>query len=387
MIKKKILAFTAIRSDYDLLSYLLKLLNKDKTIELKIIVSGTHLSKKYGYTITDIEKDKLEILARIKTPVNYDKKTTRLKSTSILFKKSIDIVEKYNPDLIIYAGDREEVIVASIIGGYLEIPTVHFFGGDHVEDSHIDNPIRHATSKLSTIHMVSLEDHHTRLLKMGEKKERIFNIGSVALDKFVHQPIYSKKKIKKFFNFNDAFDKFALLIFHPIPNERKNTEKIFENILCTLKKKNINTFVSYPNIDFGNSKIIQIIKKYSNDKNFYFYKSLERKIFISIYKNADFIIGNSSSGILESATIRIPAINVGIRQVGRKANKNVIFVGASRENIERAIHTVYSKKFQNICKNIKNIYGDGFSSIRAFNIIKNNNFKNLLYKNEDILKL
>ena len=385
--KKKLLAFSAIRSDYDLLSQVYKLLNKDKGIQLKIIVSGAHLSRKYGYTVTDIEKDKLDILAKIKTLSNFDDKTTRLKSASILFQKSIDIVKNYNPDLIIYAGDREEVMVASIIAGYLEIPTLHFFGGDHVKDSHIDNPIRHATSKLSSAHIVSHREHYQRLLEMGEEKKRIFNIGSVALDKFTNETIISKKKIKKYFGIKNGFNRFALLIFHPIPEERQELENIFENILLTLKQKNINTFVSYPNIDYKNSKIINLIKKYKYDKNFYFYKSLERKIFLSIYKNAEFIIGNSSSGILESASIPIPAINVGFRQKGRRANNNVLFVDKQKSNIKKGIEKIFSKKFQNKYKSAKNTYGDGKSSLKAYKLIKNINFRKLVYKNEDILKI
>jgi UDP-hydrolysing UDP-N-acetyl-D-glucosamine 2-epimerase len=385
--KKKILAFTAIRSEYDLLSSLYQLLNQDEAIELKMIVSGAHLSKTYGYTVKDIENDGLDILAKIETLLDSDSKAARLKSASILLQNGIDIVNYYNPDLIIYAGDREEVMIASMIGGYLEIPTVHFFGGDHVQDSHIDNPIRHATSKLSTIHMVSQEEHYKRLIKMGEKKERIYNIGSVALDKFVNEPIKSKSEIKAHFKISNSFDKFAILIFHPIPKERKDSARIFEQILKSLEKNNINTFVSYPNIDPGNKEIIEIIEKYKSNQNFFFYRNQPRNIFISIYKNAEFIIGNSSSGILESASIPIPAINVGYRQSGRKANENVLFVNGEQKNIEKAIETVLSEDFQSITKKVLNIYGDGNSSIRAFDIIKNNDFKNLLFKDEDILEL
>ena len=121
------------------------MLTEDKEIEFKLIVSGTHLLKEYGYTYKDIKKDKIPILKKIKTlrsEINYK---SRIKSASILLNKGIDVIANFSPDLIIYVGDREEVIIASLIGGYLEIPTMHFYGGDHVSDSHIDNPVRHAT--------------------------------------------------------------------------------------------------------------------------------------------------------------------------------------------------------------------------------------------------
>ena len=384
--KKKIIAFTAIRSEYDLLSGLYMLLNQDKDIEFKIIVSGAHLSKRYGYSVKDIEADKLDIIAKIETLLDSDTKASRIKSGAILFQNSIDIVSAYKPDMIIYAGDREEVMIASIIGGYLEIPTVHFFGGDHVKDSHIDNPVRHATSKMSTIHMVSTNDHAQRLFQMGEAKERIFNIGSVALDKFNNEAIFSLEEIKNLFSIPQHVKNYAILIFHPIPKERSKSADIFENILLSLKKKNITTFVSYPNIDPGSSEIISVIEKYRSFPGFIFYKNQPRKIFLSIYKNADFIIGNSSSGILESATIPIAAINVGYRQTGRAANTNIIFTRTSKASIESAIDKIKTKDFQQIVQNTSNIYGDGKSLSKAFQIIKNNTFNELLFKDEDILE-
>jgi len=383
---KKIIAFSAIRSEYDLLSSLYKLLDSDGEIDLQLIVSGAHLKEEYGYSVKEIEADGLKILARFDTLGDTKLKTTRIKSAALLMAKAIDLVDQYNPDLIIYAGDREEVIVASLIGGYLEIPTIHFFGGDHVKDSHIDNPVRHATSKLSSIHMVSTDKHKQRLIKMGEDKRRVFNIGSVALDKFVSIKPIAKEDLLKHFHIENKFNEFCLLIFHPIPKERGKSAIIFENILQSLREKNISAFVGYPNIDPGNKEITNMIDKYKNDNNFVFYQNLPRELFISIYKHSKFIIGNSSSGILESASIPIGAINVGIRQTSRQSNENLIVCDTNKSDILSAIDKLESKKFQKIIKNTKNIYGDGKSSQRAYNIIKEHDFKNLIFKNEDILE-
>lgn len=381
----KIIAFTAIRSEYDLLSPLYKLLSREKGINFKLIVSGTHLSNDYGYSYSDIKKDKIPVLKTIKTLDSKINHKSRIKSAGKLLDKGIDVVFNFNPDLIIYAGDREEVIIASLIGGYLEIPTMHFYGGDHVSDSHIDNPVRHATSKLSTFHMVSCEEHSKRLYKMGELKERIHNIGSIALDKFKNEKTFSKIRLKIFFRIDKNFDKFALLIFHPIPKERSKSAIIFENILTSLIANDINAFVSYPNIDPGNKDIIEVINKFETSNFFIFYKNQPRNIFLSIYKNSSFIIGNSSSGILESASVPIPAINVGYRQTGRKSNRNVIYCDGSISDINKAIKYSLSTNFQSKLKNIKNIYGNGDSSKKALSLIKKINFKSLLFKDEDIL--
>jgi len=382
----KIIAFTASRSEYDLLSPLYKLLSLDKAINFKLIVSGAHLSKEYGYTYSEIKKDRISVLSTIKTLNSEINQKSRIKSASKLLEKGIDVISNFKPDLIIYAGDREEVIIASLIGGYLEIPTMHFYGGDHVSDSHIDNPVRHATSKLSTFHMVSCEEHLKRLYQMGELKERIHNIGSISLDKFRRENTFSKEKLRSVLNIDKDFRTFAILIFHPIPKERGRSAMIFENILNCLIENHINAFVSYPNIDPGNTEIIAVINKYKNSNFFYFYKNQPRKIFLSIYKNSCFMIGNSSSGVLESASIPIPAINVGHRQTGRKSNSNVIFCHDSVSEINRAIKYSLSDTFQINLKNITNIYGNGGSSEKALKLIKNINFKSLLFKDEDILR-
>ncbi|MEA2015215.1 MAG: UDP-N-acetylglucosamine 2-epimerase, partial [Actinomycetota bacterium] len=150
-------------------------------------------------------------------------------------------------------------------------------------------------------------------------------------------------------------------------------------------------FVSYPNTDPGNKNIIDVIKKYENNNNFVFYKNLERKLFLSIYKNSMFLIGNSSSGIMEAASIPIPVINVGLRQTGRLANDNVIFCNTDRGSIDDAIKKAISDEFKKKVSQIKNIYGEGKSSEKAYKIIKKiikgNYLQKLSYKKEDILEI
>lgn len=384
---KKILSITTIRSDYDLMSPLFKLLHKDKEIDLKLLVGGAHLSQSFGYSVSQIKKDKFDILLEVESLLDASSKSSRIKSFSILLQNSIDAIASFNPDMILYAGDREDVMLGAMIGGYLEIPTLHFYGGDHVNDGHIDNPIRHAASKLSTAHFVMLEEHKKRLMAMGEPKERIFVTGNLSLDKFVHFTPMSKESIKNYFKIKNGFENFAIMIFHPTLQDAQKPEIIFENILKSLKDRNINTFVSYPNVDPGNYEIRKVIEKYSQDKNFIFYKNLERDIFLSIYKQSDFIIGNSSSGVCEAASLPIPALNIGTRQTGRYAEENVIFVPSSLADIQKGIDKVSDKKFQNSIKIMRNPYGNGNSASIAYKIIKSTDFKSTLLKTEDALEI
>ena len=384
---KRILAFTSIRSDYDLMTPLYELLKNDNDIDFKIIVSGAHLSNGFGYSIEQIRKDDFDILLEIETLLNSDTALSRVKSASLLLQNSLETIARFAPDLMIYAGDREDVLMYSMIGGYLGIATIHFFAGDHVEDGYIDNPIRHATSKLSTSHFVTLEEHKKRLVRMGEDPKRVYVIGNISLDKFVSFKPMSKKELSKYFKLNDNLDEFSLMIFHPITDEKDNSDIYFKNILRNLESKNIKTFVSYPNVDPGSTKILKVIEEYSNNKNFIFYKNLDRDVFISIYKHSKFIIGNSSSGVCESASLKIPAINVGLRQTGRYADKNVVFCGTSYEEIDDSIKLVLSDDFQNMLTSIVNSYGDGKSAIKAFNLIKSVDFKSMIAKVEDPLKV
>lgn len=377
----KVLAFSSIRADYDLLSPLYKRLNEDPSIDFKILVTGAHLSKSFGYTKQHIKDDGLEILMEIETLIDSDSERSRLKSTSILLQNSIDVVHNFAPDVMIYAGDREDVIIYALLGTYLNIPTIHFYGGDHEEDAHQDTYIRHATSKLSTYHFVAMDEHAQRLKSLGEPKNRIFNIGSVSLDKFFN---FTPLDIYKYFGLKKDTN-FALVIFHPLQNE--NSENVFHNILKTLKKMNIHSFVSYPNSDPGYESINQVIKKYENDQNFIFYKNLPRDLFLSLFKESSFLIGNSSAGIYEAATIKKAVINVGLRQHNRTSSHNVLFCKTTKNAIEEAIHHIQSETFQKKLLSVVNPYGDGQSSKRAYELIKTLDFQSQLLKIEDPLKV
>jgi UDP-N-acetylglucosamine 2-epimerase (non-hydrolysing)/GDP/UDP-N,N'-diacetylbacillosamine 2-epimerase (hydrolysing) len=382
---KKILALSTIRSDYDLMSGLYRRLHDDPSIDLRLLVAGAHLSRTYGHSVEQIEADGFNILARIETLIDSDSPQSRLKTASLLLQNSIDLVAAFSPDLIMYAGDREDVLIGAMLGTYLSIPTMHFFGGDHEKDGHADTAVRHATSKLSSIHMVATEEHKQRLIRMGESSRRIFTTGSIALDKFVSFTPFSREEIYHRLSLNGWSSPFALVIFHPVLEELNQCGHFFENILMALKEAGIPAFVSYPNTDPGNKQIISVIERYRTDNSFHFFKNLPRDIFLSIYKGSAFIIGNSSSGILEAASIPIPAINVGMRQRGRYAAGNVIFCDTDPLEIRDAVRRVTSEELNAQVAGMVNPYGDGNSCERAFTIIKQMNFSQYRQKLEDPL--
>lgn len=381
---KKILAFTGIRSDYELMSFLYKRLTEVNDFEIKLIVSGAHLSESYGYTINHIIKDEIPVIARIENLIDSDSRASRIKSLSILLQDCIHTVVEYKPDVILYAGDREEVVVGGLMGTYLRIPTIHFFGGDHALDGNIDNPVRHSVSKLSSLHFVSNEEAKERLIKIGENKSRIFNVGSPSLDKFISTKVISKKKVLNILG-KPHWDNYAIMMFYPFVGEEDKAGQYFEEILVALEKKSINAFVSYPNVDSGNKKIIEIIKKYYDKENFKFYKNIPRTIFINLLKNSLFMIGNSSAGLYEAPILKLGAINVGSRQRGRLCEKNVIFVDQGVNNITKGIEIVSSKSFKILLDKVTSPYGDGNSVDKIIGLMRSLDLKSYMVKSEDPL--
>lgn len=382
--KIKVLALTSIRAEYDLLSPLYHMLRDDDEIEFKILVSGAHLSSRFGLTKKHIEADELDVLAELETLIDGDSNRSKLKTASLFLQNSIDIVASYKPDVILFAGDREDVIMGGMLGTFLKIPTIHFYGGDHETGGHEDTVIRHATSKLATYHFVCHKEHKRRLQAIGEAEERIHIIGSIALDKFKNFKASTKLEVASKLSIS-PYDHCALVIYHPSPSSSEDDSIVFDNILSELAQRNIFSFVSFPNTDGNNSKIISVIEKYQGNSKFHFFKNLERQLFLSIFSQCDFLIGNSSAGIYEAASIPVAAINVGRRQTDRMCNDNVLFCGTERSEIEKAIEEVGSQNFSELVAQQSNIFGLGDSAERALHLIKTLSLNDKVVKNEDPL--
>jgi UDP-hydrolysing UDP-N-acetyl-D-glucosamine 2-epimerase len=384
---KKILGITAIRSDYDLMSGVYGLLNADPDVDLRLMVAGAHLSPTFGRSVDAIRQDGFKILGEIESLIDGDSPRARVKSASIFLQSAVDLVSNWNPDLLIFAGDREDVLIGGMLGTYLRIPTVHFFGGDHECDGHSDSVVRHATSKLATAHVVSIEQHRQRLISIGENPDRIFVSGSVALDKFRRLKPMGKQELFARMPEGKKLEGYALVIFHPVDAEDRLAGQHYENILVALRHQGIPVAGSYPNTDPGHKSIIEVARRFENEPDCWFFKNLERSWFLSLYKHARFIIGNSSSGILEAASVPLPAINVGLRQRGRLAGANVIFCGADREEIGDAISQASQAAFRDAVSRMTNLYGEGFSTERAYKYLVSTDFFAMRFKTEDPLQL
>jgi UDP-hydrolysing UDP-N-acetyl-D-glucosamine 2-epimerase len=310
-----------------------------------------------------------------------------LKTASGLLAGSIDIIKHFQPDMIVFAGDREDVLIGAMLGGFLGIPTIHFFGGDHASDGHIDNSLRHAASKIASAHIVSLDEHRQRLLSLGESPNRIFVVGSVALDKFVTEPnlrlehVLSKMDAKP-----HAFSApLALLIFHPVEEEKPVAADYIANAVQALIERGFHVCIGAPNTDPGNFKLVDVLAELSKKEQVTFYGNLARSEFINLFRRVSLIAGNSSAGIVEAASLKLPAVNIGARQRGRLCGKNVVFCGGELSEIRTALDIVHTDLFQQSLLTFTNPYGDGRSAERVVELLKTVDFASMLSKPEDPL--
>ncbi len=384
--RRKILGITSIRSDYDLMFDLYQGVSSSPHFIFKLLVSGAHLSKSYGYTIDNIENDGFDILAEIETLIDSDSNKSRVKTASILLQNSIEIVDNWKPDLIIYAGDREDVLIFALLGSYMKIPTAHFYGGDHASDGHVDNPVRHACSKLSTYHFVSTQRHKNRLQSIGESNKRIFMVGAIQLDRIKRHKKLSLSNLREKINLPKKYSAYCILIFHPLDKDQLQYAKHFENIIKALLSFQFYIYCGSANTDPGNKDSMGVVNKYVDNQQVHFYGNYPREQFLDLFVNSKFLIGNSSSGIIESASVPMPVINVGERQYGRDTSGNVIFCNSSINNIKQAIEVVTNQDFISKVQATQNVYGDGKSAERSLRILEQLQFNKMIYKSEDPLE-
>ena len=377
--KKKITVLTTSRADYGFLCPLLNKIEKEKTLELKLIVCGSHLSDKHGKTVTEIIKDKRKIHYKYKTLLNS--KTSTSQSMELAIKGFSEAIDRTRPDLIFLPADRYEILAAASVALVKKIPVAHYAGGQLTEGAW-DNSIRHAVTKLSQIHFVATKLCKKRLMQMGEDPSKIIITGSLGIENIKKMNFIKKEKLEKIINFKFG-KKSALVTIHPETLGKHSPKSIVINLLEALKHfKDINLLFTIPNADEGNKIIIKKIKKFVNQKanKSTFIPSLGRKFYLSSMNLVDFVVGNSSSGIIETPSFKIPTINIGDRQKGRIKSQSIIDCKSLKGEIIKSIRKCYNIKFLKKLEKIKNPYGEGNSSEKIIKVIKNITLDNILTK-------
>jgi UDP-N-acetylglucosamine 2-epimerase (hydrolysing) len=356
---KKIVFLTGTRADYGKQKSLIASLASDSKYKATILVCGMHLILKYGLTVTQILEDNL-------AEINIFPEGTSSAHMEITLAETIknlsDFVDKNSFDLLVIHGDRVEALAGAIVGSIRNIPVAHIEGGE--VSGTIDGLMRHSVSKLSNIHFVSNSQAEKRLIQLGESKDSIYTIGSPDIDIMFSDELPSLIEVTN--HYEILFEKYNVVILHPVTTEYEQTELNCTNFCKALIESNEQYIVIKPNNDFGSEIIQNTFEKLLSGPNFKHIPSMRFEYFLTLMKNANFVIGNSSAGIRECAYYGVPAINVGSRQTGRHTNKLIINTDNSYENILKSIFI--SKELER--KPIYN-FGNGNSAEQFKQILDN----------------
>ena len=377
---KKITVITGSRAEYGLLFWLMKAIQDDATLQLQVIATGAHLSPEFGLTYLDIEKDfiidkKVEMLLSADTP------TAIAKSMGLALISLSEAFDELKPDLIIVLGDRFEIFAAASAALVARIPIAHIHGGE-VTLGAIDESFRHAITKMSSLHFTATKAYQNRVIQMGEQPKNVFCTGAMAIENLNRLPLKRKQDIEEVLSFT-LRPHNVLVTFHPETLGTSTSKAQFNELLVALNSlKDIGVIFTKANADSDGRIINQMIDTFvaTHPKRAAVHTSLGAINYLSTMKHMDAVIGNSSSGIIEAPSLKVPSVNIGERQSGRIKADSVIQCPNQSVDIIKAIHKALSPEFKSGISNINNPYDHGNASHKIINAIKNVDLKSIIKK-------
>lgn len=362
-LKKKILFITGTRADYGKLKPLMKAIESSESFELYIFVGGMHLLSVLGSTYEEVLKEGYKNVY-VAHGLTYHANEASLNLGNAI-SHITGYVSSIKPNMIVVHGDRIDALAGAIVGALKNIIVAHVEGGE--VSGTIDESIRHAVSKFAHLHFVSNEEAKKRLIQLGEVKESIFVIGSPDIDIMVGSDLPSLDKVKNRYGIN--FEKYGIFIFHPITTEHSELGNKIKTVVDALIKSNKKYVVIYPNNDLGSEIILNEYSRLKDNENFALYPSMRFEYFLTLLKNADFIIGNSSAGIREASIYGIPTINIGTRQNGRYNSDILKNIQQTKENVEDILQAIAKVDEYRITQMY---FGSGDSTRKFIEIVFNN---------------
>jgi len=366
--KKKIAVICSSRATYGYKKRIIQLLRDSDKVELQVFVTGMHLVPEYGYTVDELKRDKVPITCEIDMMISGSSPVAWTKSIGVEIINMAQVFEIYKPDLVLVTGHRQEMFGATVTAAYMNLPVAHIQAGD--VSGHIDGSARHAITKLSHLHLASCEDSATRVKNLGEEEWRIHNVGAPQLDDILFGERADKAELESTFGFD--FSKPVLLVLqHPVHVEHRESARQMGETLRTVKELEYQTIVIYPNIDSGNSEMIAQLQRETDYPWIRLERNLERRVFIGLLNHVSVLVGNSSCGILEAPSFKLPAVNIGNRQRGRMQASNVINTANTTDEIKTGIEKALNdSEYRKQIETCVNPYGDGKSSERIVKILE-----------------
>ena len=369
--KKKVCIVTGSRAEYGACFTIMREIKKDPDLELKLIVTGMHLSPYHGSTFQIIEQEGFAIDKKVEMLLSTESPASTVKSTAIGMIGLVDVFKELNPSIVLIIGDRFEIFAAAFSAAMLNIPIAHLSGGELTIGS-TDEFIRHSITKMSWWHFVTTEEYKRRVVQLGENPERVFCVGALGIDRLKTTNLLSKNQLEE--NIGFTFGKKNLLItFHPVTLEHDLSEKYFRELINALNSLNkIKLIFTSANADAHGSIINKIIDEFvlNNQDRSIKINSLGSINFLSTLQFIDGMVGNSSSGLVEAPSFKIGTVNIGNRQKGRVKPDSVINCDPNEKSILRAINKLYSRDLKKRLKTIKNPYGNGNASQKILQVLK-----------------
>jgi UDP-hydrolysing UDP-N-acetyl-D-glucosamine 2-epimerase len=360
---------TVGRSDYGIYFPVLCQLQADKEIELRLIVAAGHLDPKYGNTVQEIERDGFPIAARVPMKMTGDSREDVAMAMGVGVQEFTAAYRHTKPDVVLLLGDRFEMISAALAALPSKIPVAHIHGGELTYGA-IDDAIRHAVTKLSHIHFAATTEYARRIKQMGEEPWRVHVTGSPAVDSIRSFEPIPQSELEDELGLD--LSQTLLITYHPVTLEDKQSDRYsLSNLLAATAESGHMLLFTYPNADSYNTEIIQSVKEFvATRPNSRFMTNLGHRKYHSVQRYVAAMVGNSSSGIIEAATFRLPVVNIGTRQEGRIRGAHVIDTSGSKDAIARGIATAVSSDFRQSIANIENPYGTGKAAERIVSLLK-----------------
>lgn len=364
---RKILIVTAIRSEYDILYPVLRAAADDPRLDARLVVTGAHLSARYGLTVREIEKDGFAIAARVESLIDSDSWTARVKGMGLQLLSFVELFARERPEMVVVMGDREESMTASMAAAYCRIAVAHIGGGDNANDGNIDNSARHAATKFAHLHLATTERSARRIRQLGEEPWRVHVVGASGLDKFLAVPRLERAALLERLDLDWGAAPYVVVLLHPTLMDAAESGAIMTMTLEAVAAEGLRAAIIHPNSDPGNFAVIEAIDRFvaGNGRTAAAYRNLPREEFVNLMRHAHALVGNSSCGIIEAPSLGLPVVNIGIRQRGREHAANVEFVDPVAGHIRRAVAAATRDPARRAAaRDCVNPYGDGRSGAR-----------------------
>jgi GDP/UDP-N,N'-diacetylbacillosamine 2-epimerase (hydrolysing) len=362
-IPRKICYISGTRADFGLMQTTLQAIQANSRFTLSVVATGMHLSEQFGLTVREIEAAGLTVSARIPVDIEMGTGAAMARNLAKTLDGCVTALEALRPDMVMVLGDRGEMLAGAIAAIHLNIPVVHIHGGER--SGTVDEPVRHAISKLAHFHFVATQDARERLIRMGERCDHIFVTGAPGLDGLLELATIDRASLCAPVNF-DADKPLALFVYHPVLQEANHAEQEVSALLDACLRQNLQVLALMPNSDAGNEGVRRALEKYGQHPQVRVLRHLPRAEFVSWMAVCEVMVGNSSGGIIEAASFGTPVLNVGTRQNLRERNANVTDIHGSGDNIDDVLRRILdSGRFKAI-----NIYGQGNATEKIVGLLE-----------------